>query len=65
MEGTFDRLKERIFRCCDDVDIETIDRTIESSPRKIISVIKGHGCRSKYWNNILYSYLIARVCYLY
>ena len=45
---SFQQFKERVFRCCDDVDIATIDRTIESLPRRIQPVIKGHGSRTKY-----------------
>ena len=45
---TFQEFKQRVFRCCDDIDTSTIDRTIESLPRRIDAVIKGGGSRTKY-----------------
>ena len=45
---TFEEFKQRVFRCCDDIDSSTIDRTIKSSPRRIDAVIKGCGSRTKY-----------------
>ena len=49
---SFQQFKERVFRCCDDVDIATIARTIESLPRRIQSVIKGHGSQTKYLGHV-------------
>ena len=54
-EGTFDRFKERIFGCCDDVDIETI----WSNNRKFTAknYISHQGTRLS--NEILEQYLVS------
>lgn len=45
---SFAEFKERVFRSCDAIETSTIDRTIESLPRRIDAVINGHGSRTKY-----------------
>ena len=45
---TFEEFKQRVFRCCDDIDTSTIDWAIESLPRHIDAVIKGRSSRTKY-----------------
>jgi len=45
---TFDQFKQRVLRCCDSSDIQTIDRTIVSMPKRIDCIIKGRGLRTKY-----------------
>lgn len=45
---SFQHFKERVLRCCEDIDVATIDRTIASLPKRINSVIKTKGTRTKY-----------------
>ena len=45
---SFDAFQARVFRCYDNVDVGLIDRTIESMPNRIASILKCHGTRLKY-----------------
>ena len=45
---SFEEFKERVLRTLDNVEIAMIDRTIESMPKRILSVISCKGYRTKY-----------------
>ena len=44
----FQDFRDRVYRCLDSLDIETIDRTILSMPRRIEKIIANRGIRLKY-----------------
>ena len=45
---SFQAFQDRVFRCMDNLDVNTVDRTIESMPKRIDNIIKSKGYRSKY-----------------
>ena len=45
---TFDQFKERVLRCFQSIDRSYIDKTIESLPNRIKSIIKLKGGHTKY-----------------
>lgn len=45
---SFEQFKERVLRCCEEIDISTIDKTIASLPKRIDGVLKKNGARTKY-----------------
>lgn len=45
---SYDRFKERVLRCFDTLDVRTIDRTIESMPKRIEDILSSKGKRIKY-----------------
>ena len=45
---TFEQFKQRVLRCCDEIDTSTIDKTIESLTQRIDIVMKGKGARTKW-----------------
>ena len=45
---TFDQFKGRVLRTLENIDIELIDRTIESMSKRIDAVLASKGGRSKY-----------------
>ena len=47
----FQDFRDRVYRCLDSLDIETINRTILSMPRRIEKIIANRGIRLKYWRN--------------
>ena len=44
----FQDFRDRVYRCLDSLDIETINRTILSMPRRIEKIIANRGIRLKY-----------------
>jgi transposase len=45
---SFENFKERVLRCCNDISIARIDKTIASLPKRIDAVIEKNGSRTKY-----------------
>ena len=45
---SFNEFKARVFRCFDILNVATIDRTIESMPKRIERILKSKGKRIKY-----------------
>ena len=45
---SFDEFKTRVLRCYNDIDPLIIDRTIESLPKRIDTILKGRSCPTKY-----------------
>ena len=45
---SFNEFKARVFRCFDTFSVATIDRTIESMPKRIERILKSKGKRIKY-----------------
>ena len=45
---TFNQFKERVLRTLESIDIELIDKTIDSMPKRISDIIASKGSRSKY-----------------
>ena len=41
----FFQLNQRVLRCCEDIDIATIDKTIACLPKRINMVIRKNGAR--------------------
>ena len=48
---SFQDLRDRVYRYLDSLDIETIDRTILSMPRRIEKIKASRGIRLKYRRN--------------
>ena len=45
---SFEQFRERVLTSLDSLDIETINRAIESMPKRLILVVAGKGYRTKY-----------------
>ena len=45
---SFEQFQQRVFRCMDNLDVSIVDKTIESMPKRIDSIIKSKGMRLKY-----------------
>ena len=45
---SFEQFKERVLRTLDSIDIEVIDKTIESMSKRIDAIVTGKGRRTKY-----------------
>jgi hypothetical protein len=63
---SFEQFKSRVFHCCDNnIDSSIIDRTIESLPKRINTVINGPNIRNNHINTIISINININMCISY